>query len=151
MKGKKTRVMVFGTFDLLHFGHVTLLEKAKQLSGGKSAELVVVIARDSTVYKERGRLPVFNENQRLTLIQALRVVDRALLGKEDPDRLKIIIEEDPDVLVLGYDQKIAEKELEKALKNRGLKDFKIYRLEKYGDPGYNSSSSIKAKILSNGF
>ncbi|MHA1315301.1 MAG: adenylyltransferase/cytidyltransferase family protein [Candidatus Helarchaeota archaeon] len=151
---KKIRVMVFGTFDLLHIGHVTLLEKAREL-GGKDAELIVVIARDSSVLKEKGRPPIFNEKQRLALIQALKAVDVALLGNKDPDHFKIILDVKPDVIVLGYDQKVDLDALEKTLTQRGLKDFKVLRLEKYGEPGYNSSSSIKEKIkekiLENGF
>lgn len=125
-----------------------LLEKAKEL-GGKNSELIVVIARDTSVIKQRGHPPVYNENQRLALIRALKAVDIALLGNEDPDRLKIVMDEKPGAIVLGYDQDIDIEELRNTLEKRGLKNFQVHRLDKYGDPGYNSSSLIREKILRN--
>lgn len=50
--GKKKVVLASGVFDLLHLGHVKFLEEAKKASG-KDAELIVIIARDSTVEKTR--------------------------------------------------------------------------------------------------
>jgi len=52
--GKKKVVLASGTFDLLHFGHVKYLEEAKK-AGGKNAELIVIVARDSTVEKRKGK------------------------------------------------------------------------------------------------
>ena len=59
------KVMASGTFDIIHPGHGLYLEKAKEL-GGENAELVVVVAKDSTV-KKRKRIPIINENQRLEM------------------------------------------------------------------------------------
>ena len=56
--------MVFGTFDLIHKGHLYFLRQAKK-QGGKSAQLVVSIARDINVKKIKRAKPVFNEKQRL--------------------------------------------------------------------------------------
>jgi len=145
----KTRVMVFGTFDLLHYGHVRLLNNSKKI-GGANSELTVVVARDSSVLKIKNNAPIYNEEQRRILISELKAVDRAILGHEGPDKLKIIEEYHPHIVVLGYDQKIEVEELQKKLKARGLTDIKVMRLEKYGDPDYNSSSKIKQKILQNG-
>ena len=58
---KKKSVLASGTFDLLHFGHVKYLEEAKE-AGGKNAELIVIVARDSTVKKRKGKKPVMPEN-----------------------------------------------------------------------------------------
>lgn len=49
------KVMATGTFDLLHPGHGIYLNEAKKL-GGEDAKLYVVIARDSTVEKEKDTL-----------------------------------------------------------------------------------------------
>ncbi|MHA1785532.1 MAG: adenylyltransferase/cytidyltransferase family protein [Candidatus Helarchaeota archaeon] len=145
----KSRVMVFGTFDLLHYGHVRLLNNSKKL-GGKNSELIVVIARDSSVLKIKKTPPIYNEEQRMILISELKAVDKAILGHEGPDKLKIIEEYHPNIIVLGYDQKIDVDELKEELTKRGMPDIKILRLEKFGDPDYNSSSKIRKKIIQNG-
>jgi FAD synthetase len=143
------RVLAFGTFDLLHYGHVTMLEKAKSL-GGENGELIVVISRDSSSLKVKGHPPIFPEDQRLNLIKALKVVNDAVLGYEGDtwkDRLKIIEEINPDIIVLGYDQPVDVNALLDELQKRGLKVKKIVRLEKYGDSSFDSSSKIVRKIM----
>ena len=85
------KVMVFGTFDVLHAGHLKFLEEAKKL-GGDDARLTVVIARDSTVHKVRGRPPIFSEEDRRKLVEGLKPVDEAILGYEGGDMLKIVEE-----------------------------------------------------------
>ncbi|MBD3228955.1 MAG: adenylyltransferase/cytidyltransferase family protein, partial [Candidatus Lokiarchaeota archaeon] len=90
-----TRVMAFGTFDILHLGHVKLLRNAKKLANGANAKLIVVIARDENVIKEKNRRPIFPEDQRLEMIKSLKVVDEAYLGNLGNDRLKIIEELKP--------------------------------------------------------
>jgi FAD synthetase len=56
-------VLASGVFDLLHLGHVRFLEEAKK-AGGKNAELIVIVARDSTVEKRKGKKPIMSEDQR---------------------------------------------------------------------------------------
>lgn len=146
MSSKKTKVMAFGTFDILHYGHVKLLEQSKTIGGG-DVELIVVIARDSTVIIEKGHPPIFPEEERLALIKALKVVDIVDLGLEGSDRFKIIEKYRPDIIVLGYDQKIEIESLKAELQKRGLSDIKIYRMKKYGTPGLNSSSQIAEKLI----
>ncbi|MHA1269783.1 MAG: adenylyltransferase/cytidyltransferase family protein [Candidatus Helarchaeota archaeon] len=138
-------VMTFGTFDILHLGHVKLLSNAKQF-GGKNAKLIVIVARDENVIKEKNRRPIFPENQRLEMIKALKIVDDAYLGNLGSDKLKIIEEIKPDIIVLGYDQNVEEKEIRKELEKRGL-FVQIKRLEKYGNDSFNSSSKIIKMVI----
>ena len=147
--GLMTRVVAFGTFDLLHFGHVTMLEKAKAL-GGEGAELIVVISRDASSEKVKGHPPIFPEDQRLNLIKSLKVVNEAILGYKGDnwkDRLNIIMDLKPDIIVLGYDQPVDINALNDELQKRGLEIQQIKRLEKYGDSSFNSSSKIIKKII----
>ena len=143
-----TRVVAFGTFDLLHYGHVKMLEEAKAL-GGKDAELVVVISRDSSALKVKGHPSIFPHDQRLKLIKSLKVVDDAVLGYKGEtwkDRLQIIEDLKPDIIALGYDQPIHIESLQDEMEKRGIK-AEIIRLKKYGEASFNSSSKIVKKII----
>ena len=136
------KIATFGVFDLIHPGHVKFLEKCKSLV--KNSELIVVIARDATAVKEKGKKPIMSEEHRKYVIQSLKPVDKTILGNEGSDKLKIVEEIKPDIIVLGYDQTWDEKGLKKELEKRGLK-IQIIRLKKYDEI---SSTSIKNKINS---
>jgi FAD synthetase len=137
------KIATFGVFDIIHSGHIKLLKRCKNLS--KNAELIVVLARDSTVLKDKGRKPLIPEEQRRYIVESLNPVDKVILGNEGSDKLKIVEKIKPDIIVLGYDQGWDEKELEKELENRGLK-IKVFRLKKYGKV---NSTSIRNKIKFN--
>ena len=134
-----TRVMASGVFDILHTGHVHYLTEAKRLGD----ELVVVVATDKTVRKGKHE-PVTPEKMRLELVQALKPVDRAVLGHEG-DMFKIVEEIRPDIIAIGYDQPYNEEMLEKNLADRGLK-VKVVRLSKYSDD-LNGTRKIIRKII----
>jgi FAD synthetase len=134
-----------GVFDLLHLGHVRFLEEAKK-AGGRNAELVVIIARDSTVEKRKGERPIMPENQRCALVESLKVVDCAILGFKNFDMGKVIEKLKPDVIAVGYDQEGVEGSLRKYIEERGLK-IRIARIGKFGEDELNSSSKIKRKII----
>ncbi len=109
------RVMASGVFDIIHLGHLHYLEASKKLGD----ELVVVVARDSTV-RRRKHEPITPESMRLELVGALKPVDRAMLGNESGDMFKVVEELRPDVITVGYDQPFEPVELEKELLSRGL-------------------------------
>ena len=145
-KGRRRKiVLASGVFDLLHLGHVRFLEEAKK-AGGRNAELVVIIARDSTVEKRKGERPIMPENQRCALVESLKVVDCAILGFKDFDMGKVIEKLKPDVIAVGYDQEGVEGSLRKYIEERGLK-IRIARIGKFGEDELNSSSKIKRKII----
>ena len=142
---KRTVVLASGVFDLLHLGHVKFLEEAKK-AGGKNAELLVIVARDSTVQKTKGRKPIMPENQRRALVEALRVVDEAVLGLEDFDIGDVIERVKPDVIALGYDQMDMEAQVSEYVNKHGL-CVKIVRLGKFEHDELSSSSKIREKIM----
>lgn len=144
MKKKKV-VLASGTFDLLHYGHVKYLEEAKKI-GGKNAELIVIVARDSTVKKRKGRKPVMPEDQRRSLVEALKVVDEAILGYEDFDMIKVVEKTNPDIIAVGHDQSDIEREVRKALVKKGIA-IQVVRVGRFGKDELNSSSKIKRKII----
>ena len=145
-KPKRTKiVLASGVFDLLHLGHVKFLEAAKK-AGGKNAKLLVIVARDSTVQDAKGRKPVMPENQRLALVESLKVVDDAVLGLEDFDVGDVIQRVKPDVIALGYDQEKMEKRVREYIEKNRL-NVKVERVGKFGQDELDSSSKIRQKIV----
>lgn len=140
-----TVVLASGVFDLLHLGHVKFLEAAKAV-GGKKAKLVVVIARDRTVEKIKNGKPIMPEDQRLALVQSLKIVNRAILGQETLDLENIIQAVKPDIIALGYDQIEMEKRVNDYIKSHGMKII-VVRIEKFLAEELDSSSKIKQKIM----
>jgi FAD synthetase len=145
--GKKKVVLASGVFDLLHLGHVKFLEEAKK-AGGKDAELLVIIARDSTVEKNKGRKPIMPENQRRALVESLKVVDEAVLGFEEFDIGDVIERIKPDVIALGYDQADMEKCVQEYVDKHKL-NVKVVRIGKFEEDALDSSSKIRQKIIEN--
>ena len=141
---KKKVVLASGIFDLLHLGHVKFLEDAKK-AGGENAKLVVIVARDSTVEKTKGRKPIISEDQRRTLVESLKVVDKAVLGYENLDIGEVIDNVKPDVIALGYDQADMEKQVRNYVDKHKV-NSKIVRIGKFGENTLDSSSKIKQKI-----
>jgi FAD synthetase len=145
-KRKKRRVVLAsGVFDLLHLGHVKFLEEAKK-AGGKNAELIVIIARDSTVQETKGRKPIMPESQRRALVESLKVVDEAVLGFENFDIGDVIDRIKPDVVALGYDQTAMERRVREYVNRHGL-DVKVVRVGKFEEDELDSSSKIRQKII----
>jgi len=142
---KRKVVLASGTFDLLHLGHVKYLEEAKK-AGGEDAELIVIVARDKTVEKRKGRKPVMPEDQRRALVESLKVVDEAILGFEDFDIGKVIEKIRPDVIAVGHDQTNMERQVKKAVSQRGL-NIRVVKIGKFGKDEFNSSLKIKRKII----
>lgn len=129
-------VLVAGTFDLLHPGHVHLLRVAS-----RHGKVHVVVARDSNSKKVKGHLPVVPERQRLEMVRALKLVCSASLGHED--EFDSVLEFKPDVIVLGPDQHF--QGLREKLRKHGLKT-KVIRLRKrYNSFPLCASSDIISK------
>jgi len=142
---KKKIVLASGVFDLLHLGHVKFLEEAKK-NGGRNAELVVIIARDSTVEKTKGSKPIMSEHQRRALVESLKVVDVALLGFEEFDIGDVIERVKPDIIALGYDQVDMEKRVQAYVYKHKL-NVRVVRIGKFEENALDSSSKIRQKII----
>jgi FAD synthetase len=138
-------VIASGVFDLLHLGHVKFLEDAKK-AGGTNARLIVIVARDSTAEKLKGRKPIMHEDQRRALVESLKVVDEAVLGFEGLDIGEVIEKIKPDVIALGYDQAEMEQEVKDYLAEHKL-PVEVVRIGKFGENTLDSSTKIKQQIL----
>ncbi|MDR2700365.1 MAG: FAD synthase [Nitrososphaerota archaeon] len=156
MANQKTRnrpvvVLASGVFDLLHLGHVKFLEEAKH-AGGENAELIVIIARDNTVERVKGRKPIVPEDQRRALVESLKVVDIAILGLENLDINQVVTKIKPDIIALGYDQEQMLHDVETYLKTHNNHHsnklpVKIVKIGKFEADALDSSSKIKQKIV----
>jgi len=137
----RKRVVIAGTFDILHPGHIFLISKA-----AKMGDVIVVIARDKNVLRTKGHPPVIPEGQRLFMVQCLKGVSQAILGYETTDNLQIIKELNPDILLLGPNQNVSLEEIQIELQRRGLKT-RVQRLEELcNDYPLSSTTGIIEKI-----
>lgn len=92
--------MVFGTFDLFHPGHEFVLREA-----GKRGDVTVVVARDSNVRKIKNLQPTQSEDERVAVIREKFPSYDVRLGDEK-DFLAPVRDVRPDVILLGYDQRL---------------------------------------------
>jgi len=130
---KDRKVLVGGTFNLIHPGHLYFLRRAKSLGGF----LVVVIANDKTVLKNKKYL-LCSARERKRMLESIKFVDRVVIGDER-DFFKVVRREKPDVIALGYDQderRIREQLLENCLTCRVVKIKKKLR-------GYETKNILK--------
>ena len=138
------RIVIAGTFDILHPGHVFLISEA-----AKQGEVIVVIARDDNVLHAKGRQVIVPEKQRLFMVQALKGVSKAILGKPGHDFVGIVEELEPDILLLGPNQKMDLAQVQTRLRQRGLKT-KVIRLNRLFDEfPLNSTTKIIEKAYAN--
>lgn len=126
------RVMVFGTFDILHPGHINFLRQARKYGD----YLIVSIAREANAKKIKGQKPLHSEQDRKKLLDSIKYVDKVVLGAKR-DYLEHIISQKPDIIVLGYDQKAFTDKLGEKLAERGL-SVKIVRARLYKSHYYHS-------------
>jgi|SRR5680860_1521502 len=95
----KTTVITFGTFDVLHVGHLKIIERAKELGD----RLVVGVSADALNMSKKGRLPVFSEDERMMLVGALSAVDEVFVEESLELKREYIEQHRADVLVMGDD------------------------------------------------
>lgn len=126
--------MVFGTFDIIHPGHIYFLWQAKKYGD----YLIAVIGRDQTVKKIKGKLPKNKELKRLANLKNLNLAEKVILGSLQ-DKLAAIKKYKPDIICLGYDQKCFTDNLKRELRKINLAKIKIIRLKPYKPEKYKSS------------
>jgi rfaE bifunctional protein nucleotidyltransferase chain/domain len=97
------KVIVNGTFDILHIGHLRLLQYAKSFP---ESYVYVLIDSDRRVKELKGAdRPIHNEYERASFLVALKSVDRVDIFDTDQELIDYIKNFDPDVMVKGSDYK----------------------------------------------
>ena len=96
-------VWVNGCFDILHVGHLNLLEYAKNLNGRRN-HLVVGIDSDARVKKLKGEnRPINNEEDRKRMLEALKFVDEVVIYGSEDEMCDLIQLYDIEYMVIGED------------------------------------------------
>ena len=129
-----------GVFDILHPGHLLFLQWCKR----QVDALCVIVARDHTTLRRKGRVPIQREKSRLRIIAGLGIVDFACLGDES-DRYSPVSKIDPDLIFLGRDQEEDEEVLRRDLLSRGL-EAKVLRSPVWDDGELSKTTRILEKI-----
>lgn len=94
-------VLTFGTFDVFHVGHLRILERSASLGG----TLIVGVSTDRLNFEKKGREPVYDQNQRMEILKALRCVN-AVFFEESLELKRHYLETySADILVMGDDWK----------------------------------------------
>jgi len=93
------RVITYGTFDLLHYGHINLLRRAKKLGD----YLIVCLSTDEFNNKEKNKETYFGYNERKQLLEAIRYVDLVVPEESWEQKEADIIKYHIDIFVMGDD------------------------------------------------
>jgi FAD synthetase len=131
-----TRIMVFGTFDILHEGHLDFFRQARSLAA--HPQLIVSVARDAATMRVKGEAPKNNELFRLRTVEASPLVDEVVLGNRE-GFIDHIVTAAPDIIALGYDQDSDYvRDLQAELSKAGLAT-RVVRLKAFKPHIYKSS------------
>ena len=93
------RVITYGTFDLLHYGHINLLRRARQLGD----YLIVGLSTDEFNWDEKGKKSFFTYDQRKKLLEAIRYVDLVIPENSWDQKISDVKEFKVDTFVIGDD------------------------------------------------
>lgn len=129
-------VMIFGTFDILHTGHLDMFRQAREYGD----RLVAVVSRDETTLDVKGKTPFHTHEERKQMLGELRSIDTVLSGSTS-DVYAVVQEVRPDVIALGYDQKVFVDMLADKITEFSL-ETQIVRMSPY-KPNKRKSSKIK--------
>ena len=107
--------MLGGAFEIIHPGHVHALSEARGLGN----TLVVVVATDESVERNKGRAAVTDQASRVALVSSLRPVDLAVPGNKG-SIYDILVKIRPDIVAMGYDQHYDGEEIAREAAKRGV-------------------------------
>ena len=95
------KIITYGTFDLLHYGHVNLFQKAKELGD----YLIVAVSSDEFNNEKKSKKSFFSYDERKRLVEAIRYVDLVIPETSWEQKISDIKEFKIDTFVIGDDWK----------------------------------------------
>lgn len=93
------RIITYGTFDLLHYGHINLLRRARQ----QGDYLIVGLSTDEFNLKDKNKVCYFNYDKRKALLEAIRYVDLVIPEKTWDQKVDDVVKYHADIFVIGDD------------------------------------------------
>lgn len=137
-----TRVYVPGAFDILHPGHLNLLQLAK-----KKADIVIAgVDTDDFVALVKGAPPVFNLEDRIRMLSSCKFVDEVIVNWGGADSRRAILRAHPDFILHGNDCSEEEYLFKLGITKKWLSKFQI-KLYLLPYTAGISSTLIKKRIL----
>ena len=94
-------IITFGTFDLLHIGHINMLNKCKKYGD----KLIVGVSSDNLNYKKKNRYPIFKQEDRIEIIKNIKCVDEVFLEESLEEKENYIRNYKADIFIIGDDWK----------------------------------------------
>ena len=94
-------IITFGTFDLLHIGHINMLNNCKKYGD----KLIVGVSSDNLNYKKKNRFPIFNQDDRIEIIKNIKCVDEVFLEESLEEKEDYIRKYKADIFIIGDDWK----------------------------------------------
>lgn len=92
------KVITYGTFDLLHIGHINILKNAKKLGD----YLIVAVSSDE-FNEKKGKKSYVNINDRVKILESIKFVDQVIIEESWEQKIKDILHFEIDTFVMGDD------------------------------------------------
>lgn len=134
----KKKVLVGGCFDVLHFGHIEFLKRAKE----EGEFLIVALESDEFIKRRKNRNPIHNQEERAKILEAIKYVDLVIkipYLKSDEQYLELVKTIKPQI--------IAATEGDKQMENKKRQAAEVHGLVQVVTPVIKEFSS--SKILNN--
>lgn len=94
-------VITYGTFDLLHYGHIQLLKRAKELGD----YLIVAVSTDEFNFRMKNKICVQSYQERKLILESLRFVDLVIPEENWEQKIDDVKDHNVDIFVIGDDWK----------------------------------------------
>ena len=95
------KILTVGTFDLLHSGHIQLIDNCYKLAG-TNGQVVIGVNSDDFVYEYKKSKPVMSLKDRISVISSLSKVHKVIVN-ESKSLEGMLLDEKPDILAIGSD------------------------------------------------
>tara|TARA_B100001287_G_scaffold225131_1_gene194590 strand:+ start:1353 stop:1751 length:399 start_codon:yes stop_codon:yes gene_type:complete len=98
------RIITFGTYDLIHIGHINILERCKNFNN-KENTLIVGISSDDFSFSKKQKYPIYSQEQRKKILESLIFVDSVFYEESFEKKREYILENKADIFIMGDDWK----------------------------------------------